>query len=52
VVHEDEPTAGPKDSGHLRDRLLMIGDGAEPECTHDGVERGVVEREFMGVCLL
>jgi hypothetical protein len=30
----------------------VVGDRAEPEGTDDGVERGVVERQFVGVGLL
>ena len=52
VVDEDEASAGTQDARHLRNGLDVVGDGAEPECTHNGVECVVVERQLLGVGLL
>ena len=51
VVQEQQAPAGGEDSPHLAERCGGAGDGAQGQRTDDGVERGVVEWQVLGVCL-
>ena len=51
MVDEDQPSPGAQHSAHLGDRGLEVGDRAEPERAHRGVEGRVVEGQGVRVAL-